>query len=275
MTMKTIETENDAVRSAVREHYGKVAARAGGCGCAPTCCSAESTGDFPAAAVVAQTLGYSAKETTEVPDGANLGLGCGNPLAIASLLPGQTVLDLGSGAGFDAFLAARAVGEEGRVIGVDMTPEMLSKARANAARGHYRNVEFRLGEIENPPVADHAVDVIISNCVINLSPDKAAVFREAFRVLKPGGRIAVSDIVALQSIPETMRHDLSAYSGCVSGAATVQELRVMLEAAGFRAVQITPKPESRAFIQEWFPGRGFEDYIASATIQAVKPVAAR
>ncbi|HWN93538.1 MAG TPA: arsenite methyltransferase [Methylomirabilota bacterium] len=273
--MKTIETENDAVRSAVREHYGKVATRAGGCGCVPTCCSTESTGDFPAAAIVAKSLGYSANDTTTVPDGVNLGLGCGNPLAIASLLPGQTVLDLGSGAGFDAFLAARAVGGEGRVIGVDMTPEMISKARTNAARGKYSNVEFRLGEIENPPVADNTVDVIISNCVINLSPDKSAVFREAFRVLKPGGRIAVSDIVALQPIPETMRHDLAAYSGCVSGAVTVQELRSMLEAAGFRAIEITPKPESRAFIQDWFPGRGFEDYIACATIQAVKSVATR
>src|SRR5688572_31616073 len=149
MTMKTIETENDAVRSAVREHYGKVAARAGGCGCAPTCCSAESTGDFPAAAVVAQTLGYSAKETTEVPDGANLGLGCGNPLAIASLLPGQTVLDLGSGAGFDCFLASKSVGPSGKIIGVDMTPEMIAKARRNAANGDYKNVEFRIGEIEH------------------------------------------------------------------------------------------------------------------------------
>jgi arsenite methyltransferase len=273
--MKTIETENDAVRSAVREHYGKVAARAGGCGCAPTCCSTDSAGDFPAATIVAQALGYSANDTTAVPDGANLGLGCGNPIAIASLLPGQTVLDLGSGAGFDVFLAARVVGEDGRVIGVDMTPEMISRARANAARGNYRNVEFRLGEIENPPVAESTVDVIISNCVINLSPDKAAVFRAAFRVLKPGGRIAVSDIVALHPIPETMRHDLPAYSGCVSGAATVQELDAMLDAAGFRAIRITPKPESREFIQEWFPGRGFEDYIAAATVQAIKSVTAR
>lgn len=275
MTMKTVEIQNDAVRSAVREHYGKVAARAGDCGCAPTCCSTESTEDSPAPGAVARALGYSAKDTAAVPDGANLGLGCGNPLAIASLRPGQTVLDLGSGAGFDAFLAARGVGEEGRVIGVDMTPEMISKARANAARGNYRNVQFRLGEIENPPVADQTVDVIISNCVINLSPDKAAVFREAFRVLKPGGRFAVSDIVALRPIPEAMRHDLAAYSGCVSGAATVQELHVLLEAAGFRAICITPKPESREFIQEWFPGHGFEDCIASATIQAIKPGAAR
>jgi arsenite methyltransferase len=269
--MKTIEIENDAVRSAVREHYGKVA-RAEGCGCAPTCCSTESTGS-PAAAAAAHALGYSANDTTAVPDGANLGLGCGNPLVIASLLPNEIVLDLGSGAGFDAFLAARAVGQGGRVIGVDMTPGMISKARANAAHGNYRHVEFRLGEIENLPVADHTVDVIISNCVINLSPDKPAVFREAFRVLKPGGRIAVSDIVALQPIPETMRRDLVAYSACVSGAATVQELHATLDAAGFRAIRITPEPESRDFIQGCFPGGGFEDYIASAVIQALKPVA--
>ena len=271
--MKIIDTENDAVRSAVREHYGKVAARAEGCGCAPTCCSTESTAESPVPAAVAKALGYSADDTEAAPAAANLGLGCGNPIAIASLRLGETVLDLGSGAGFDAFLAARAVGQGGRVIGVDMTPAMISKARANAARGGYRNVEFRLGEIESVPVSDRTVDVIISNCVINLSPDKAAVFREAFRVLKPGGRIAISDIVALRPVPESMHHDLAAYTGCVSGAVTVHQLQAMLDAAGLRSIRITPKPESLQFIQEWFPGRGFEDYIASATIEAVKPVA--
>ena len=266
--------DKDDVRLAVREHYGKVAERAQSC-CGPTCCSTgpEIAGDSPDAATVAQDLGYSLGDTKAVPKGANLGLGCGNPLAIASLRAGETVLDLGSGAGFDALLASRAVGPEGKIIGVDMTAEMMGKARANAARGDYHNVEFRLGEIEHLPVGDQTVDAIISNCVINLSPDKGAVFREAFRVLKSGGRLAVSDIVALQPIPASMHQDLLAYTGCVSGAATVRELQELLASAGFRAVRITPRPESRLFIREWFPGRGFEDYIASATVQAVKPVA--
>ena len=270
--MKTIEMDKNDVRSAVREHYGKVAERAQSC-CGPTCCSTgpETAGNSADTATVAQALGYSLGDTTAVPEGANLGLGCGNPLAIASLCAGETVLDLGSGAGFDALLASRAVGPEGRIIGVDMTAEMIGKARTNAARGDYHNVEFRLGEIEHLPVADHTVDAIISNCVINLSPDKGAVFREAFRVLKPSGRIAVSDIVALQPIPESMRQDLAAYSGCVSGAATVRDLQELLASAGFRAVRIRPRPESRSFIREWFPDRGIEDCIVSATVEAVKP----
>lgn len=270
--MSTNTIENDTVRTSVREHYGKVAASGRGCGCAPTCCSPESGGDSKDANTVARALGYSAEQTQAVPERANLGLGCGNPLAIASLKNGQTVLDLGSGAGFDAFLSAKAVGALGRVIGVDMTPEMISKARANAQRGNYHNVEFRLGEIERLPVANDIVDVIISNCVINLSPDKAAVFAEASRVLKPGGRVAISDIIALKPIPAGLRQDLSAYAGCVSGAATVSEIRSLLLAAGFDQARVTPKPESAAFIREWFPGQGFEDYIASAVIEAVKPI---
>jgi SAM-dependent methyltransferase len=271
--MKTIAMDKNAVRSAVRDHYGKVAERAQGC-CGPTCCGTgpEIARDLADAATIAQGLGYSFGDTAAVPAGANLGLGCGNPLSIASLRAGETVVDLGSGAGFDALLASHAVGPDGKVIGVDMTAGMIGKARTNAARGNYHNVEFRLGEIESLPVADQTADAIISNCVINLSPDKAAVFRESFRVLKPGGRIAISDIVALQPIPESMREDLTAYAGCVSGAATVHDLQDLLSTAGFRAVRITPRPESRHFIREWFPGRGFEDYIASATVQAVKPV---
>jgi len=181
------------------------------------------------------------------------------------------VLDLGSGAGFDCFLAARAVGETGRVIGVDMTHEMLRKARQNAVQGGYMHVEFRLGEIEHLPVADASVDVVISNCVINLSPEKAQVFRDAFRVLKPGGRLAVSDVVATAPLPETIRQDLAALSSCVAGAALLEEVEQMLRAAGFTAIRMQPKDASKTFIREWVPGTAIEDYLVSATIEAVKP----
>jgi ubiquinone/menaquinone biosynthesis C-methylase UbiE len=206
-----------------------------------------------------------------VPDGANMGLGCGNPQAIAALKPGETVLDLGSGGGFDCFLAARQIGDHGRVIGVDMTPAMISKARANADQGGYHNVEFRLGEIENLPLADQSVDVIISNCVINLSPDKERVFRETFRVLRPGGRLAISDVVATTSLPETVRHDVTLYTGCMAGASLIDEIESMLASAGFMDIRLKPKDESRSFIRDWAPGSQIEDYVVSATIEAVKP----
>lgn len=270
MTMKILEPNEtltqDRVRQNVREHYGRIAGESG-CGCSPTCC-APGAGN---ADELARRLGYDAAQTAAVPEGANLGLGCGNPHAIAALQPGQTVLDLGSGAGFDAFLAARAVGAEGKVIGVDMTPEMLSKARANAAKSGPANVEFRLGEIENLPVADTSVDVILSNCVINLSPDKARVFAESFRVLKPGGRLAISDVVALQPVPQALRDDARLHAACASGAALVNEVEAMLREAGFSDIRVTPKPESRAMIQQWFPEKGLEDMFASANIEAVKP----
>jgi len=271
--MNTKELEMDAVKNFVQQHYGKVATRGGGCGCAPTCCSTTEA-SRPAARPAdeaSQALGYSENETGAVPEGANLGLGCGNPLAIASLRPGQTVLDLGSGAGFDAFLAAKAVGPTGLVIGVDMTPEMVSKARQNRNKGDYNNVEFRLGEIENLPVADGSVDVIISNCVINLSPEKGRVFREAFRVLKSGGRLAISDILATAPMPENVRKDLELYAGCAAGASSVEDVTKQLQAAGFIDVRVQPKPQSRDFIREWFPDRGIEDCIVSATVEAVKP----
>ncbi|MDX2111113.1 MAG: arsenite methyltransferase [Verrucomicrobiota bacterium] len=219
----------------------------------------------------ARLLGYSKDETNAVPEGANLGLGCGNPVAIASLRAGETVLDLGSGAGFDCFLAARAVGITGRVIGVDMTIEMLSKARANARNAGYTNTEFRLGEIEALPVADASVDVIISNCVINLCPDKRPVYREAFRVLKTGGRLAVSDVVAHEVLDNKVRQDLALHCGCLAGASPIDELRTILLEAGFTEISIRPKSNSDEVISSWETKRGFESKIFAAEVMAVKP----
>jgi ubiquinone/menaquinone biosynthesis C-methylase UbiE len=192
-------------------------------------------------------------------------------LAIASLREGQVVLDLGSGAGFDCFLAARAVGARGRVIGVDMTHEMLNKARENAQKNGFTNVEFRLGEIEALPVADNNVDVIISNCVINLSPEKQRVFNEAFRVLKSGGRLAVADMVATAPLPDDIKADWSAYTGCMAGASQISDLEQMLRNSRFQEIKIAPKDSSKTFIREWLPGKRIEDYLVSATIEAVKP----
>jgi len=200
-----------------------------------------------------------------------MGLGCGNPQAIASLKPGETVLDLGSGGGFDCFLAARVVGDKGHVIGMDMTPEMVIKSRQNTEKTGLGNVEFRLGEMENLPVADGIIDVIISNCVINLSPEKEKVFKEAFRVLKPGGRLAISDVVKTGKMPEAVKKDMAMYTGCIAGASSILELESMLQRAGFQNIQIKPKDESRNFIREWMPGSKVENYVVSATIEAVKP----
>ncbi len=257
------EREHDAVRTAVRDTYAKAAE-----GCAvPGCC-----GPNPGASL---QLGYTPDEVAGAPEGANLGLGCGNPQAIAALRPGETVLDLGSGAGFDCFLAAKQVGKTGRILGVDMTPAMITKARSNAARVHAENVEFRLGEIEHLPVADSSVDVVLSNCVINLSPDKAAVFREAFRVLGAGGRLAISDVVAVAPIPPDIRSRVEAFTGCVAGAAPVDDLARMLRDAGFIDVRIAPHADVSACIADWMPGTGAEKYVASATIEARKPGAER
>jgi ubiquinone/menaquinone biosynthesis C-methylase UbiE len=214
-------------------------------------------------------MGYTEEDLKAVPEGADLGLGCGNPQAIAALQTGDTVLDLGSGAGFDCFLAAKRVGRSGRVIGVDMTPDMVAKARANARKIEAANVEFRLGEIEHLPVSDASVDAILSNCVINLSPDKGAVFREAFRVLKPGGRLAISDVVATADMPAELANSVEALTGCVSGAAKVDALRALLVEAGFENVRIQIRPESRSIIGQCMPGA--EDYVASATIEGKKP----
>jgi len=217
-------------------------------------------------------MGYSAGELAAVPEGADMGLGCGNPQAIAGLCSGETVLDLGSGGGFDCFLAAKRVGRTGKVIGVDMTPEMVSKARGNARKVEATNVDFRLGEIEHLPVADDSIDVILSNCVINLSPDKAAVFRDAFRVLKAGGRLAISDVVALKDMPPALARSVEAMTGCVAGSAKVTDLEKMLGEAGFEDVRIVPRPESGAIIAQCMPGA--ESYVASATIEGRKPAGA-
>jgi len=257
----------EEVRNTVREHYGKVAETNGAVGCAPGCCGAKPT--------ASATLGYSSDDLASVPDGANLGLGCGNPQAIAGLRVGETVLDLGSGGGFDCFLAARQVGPTGRVIGVDMTPQMVTKARASARQAGMVNVDFRLGEIEHLPVLDASVDVVLSNCVINLSPSKAEVIREAFRVLRPGGRLAIADVVATSPLPERFLGIEAALTGCAGGAAQVGDLERMLTEAGFAEIAVRPQPESRAFIKDWMPGSGVEEYIASATIEAIKPAAAR
>jgi arsenite methyltransferase len=257
----------DQIRATVREAYGAVASQQqqGGCctgGGGTSCCGPTGT--------ASTRLGYSETDLASVPDGADLGLGCGNPQAIAGLQPGERVLDLGSGGGFDAFLAARQVGPTGRVIGVDMTPEMIALARANAAKVGVDYVDFRLGDIEHLPVDDASVDVIMSNCVINLAPDKPAVFREAFRVLAPGGRLAISDMVAVGDLPAAIANDPAAYTGGIAGAAPVAELERMIADAGFQQVRVTVQAQSRAFVEEWSPGSGAEQVVASALIEAVK-----
>ena len=272
----------DETRKIVRDGYARIARQGGsGCGCGSSCC-----GSTDVAADISRGIGYSDEDLAAVPQGANLGLGCGNPVAIASLREGETVLDLGSGAGFDCFLAANEVGDSGRVIGIDMTPDMLERARENARRGGYANVEFRLGEIENLPAADSSVDVVISNCVINLSPDKARVFAEAFRVLKPGGRLMVSDIVLLQELPDAIRASAAAYVGCISGAMMKDDYLAAITGAGFRDVEIASEaqfpldlapndPTVAAICKDSLIGpedlAGAASSVLSIRVQAVKP----
>jgi SAM-dependent methyltransferase len=252
----------DEQRRAVRRRYARIASDSS------SCCDGSDTSS---GADLTRQLGYSESDAAAVADGANLGLGCGNPNAIASLQPGETVLDLGSGAGFDCFLAAREVGDAGRVIGVDMTPEMIEKARGNVTKNDVSNVEFRLGEIEHLPVADGTVDVVISNCVVNLSPDKQQVFHEVYRALRAGGRLAISDVVLTAPLPDDVHGDPESVASCVAGASPIPEVEHMLSNAGFDAIRVESDEGSEKFISEWDAERDVSEYVVSATIEAVKP----
>ena len=251
-------------RAAVRERYGRIASESS------SCCG-DAASDCGDPAELSRELGYTDDDLAAVDAGANLGLGCGNPPAIASLEEGETVLDLGAGGGFDCFLAAREVGTAGRVVGVDMTPEMVTKARANLETNDAANVEFRLGEIEHLPVADESVDVIISNCVVNLSPDKPGVFREAYRVLRPGGRLAISDVVVTTELPDDLRADPTSVAACVGGASSIPALEAMLADAGFTDVSVEPKADSETFVREWDDERDLSDFVVAAVIEGEKP----
>ncbi|MHA2226958.1 MAG: arsenite methyltransferase [Candidatus Hodarchaeales archaeon] len=263
----------------VRDRYGKIAQSSSyGCDCSSqstatgsSCCGSQdsSTTDLKAVDAMSNAIGYDIEDLTDLPEGANLGLGCGNPTALASLEKGEVVLDLGSGAGIDSFIASRKVGETGKVIGVDMTPNMVQKARENAFEGQFENVEFRLGEIEHLPVADNSVDVIISNCVINLVPDKSKVFAEAFRVLKPGGRIMISDIVLLKKLPDHLAKSVEAYTGCVSGAVSKEKYLNIIKNAGFSKVDIVKEVKYPVELVD-IDASEYEDAIASIGVQAVK-----
>lgn len=270
------------IKDVVKENYAKIARKESSC-----CVSLRpSCGGDDAASVISRNMGYSEKELKGVPEGANLGLGCGNPVALAALKEGDVVVDLGSGAGFDCFLAADRVGMKGRVIGVDMTPEMVEKARENAKKGNYHNVEFRLGEIERIPVDSAFVDVVISNCVINLSPDKDSVFKEAFRVLKPGGRLMVSDIVLLRQLPDVIRNSIEAYVGCLAGAINKEEYIQTIKDAGFENIKIIGEnhfpveflahdPTAKAIIEKleisFSELQEIGGSVASIKVSAVKP----
>ena len=274
--------KNEEVRSAVRDAYGKIAEQGGSCcGKKSSCCGSSAPEEL------AKEVGYSVEELSALPEGANMGLSCGNPTAVASLQEGEVVLDLGSGGGFDVFIAARKVGKTGRVIGVDMTAEMVSKARKNASTFKKQtgldNVEFRLGEIEHLPVADASVDVVISNCVINLSPDKPQVWREVARVLKPGGRVAVSDLALLKPLPRKLEQSIAALVGCIAGAALVEETESMMRAAGLADVKLLSKPQVidsmaqwsdpvyRSIIEKLPRGQSISEYVTSLYAVARKP----
>lgn len=261
--------DKEEIREQIRIKYKEIALNGsnGDCCSGGSCGCNETTKDILGTSL---KLGYSEKDLSNVPSEANMGLGCGNPIAIAALKTGEVVLDLGSGGGIDCFLSREYVGETGFVIGVDMTPEMIKRARKNAEKRGYTNVEFRLGEIEHLPVADESVDVIISNCVVNLSLDKMQVFKEAYRVLKPGGRLSISDIVATAKLPQKIQQDLELLAGCISGAEYVDEIKYMLHNAGFKDIRMTPKDNSKDILNTWVPDKNIEDFVASFIIEAVK-----
>ena len=257
-------------REYIRKRYAAIATHPSqeeGCCSNDNCSCGASSLDHLTSSL---TLGYKASEVDSVPLHANMGLGCGNPLALAMLQEGDVVLDLGSGGGFDCFLARKQVGETGKVIGVDMTPEMIQLSRDNALKAGYENVEFRLGEIENLPVEDNSIDVIISNCVVNLSLDKKQVFTEAYRVLKQGGRLILSDIVATAELPKEIQNDLSMLAGCVAGAEHYKTLERWLEETHFTAIRLGPKDTSKQILNSWAPGSNLEEYVASFIIEAKK-----
>lgn len=261
-------SDKEKIRDYIRKNYANVALSGSENGCCGSGCScSDQSVDINE---ISAKIGYEENDLADVPQGANMGLGCGNPIAIAALKNGETVLDLGSGGGLDCFLARAKVGEEGHVIGVDMTPEMVKLARKNAEESGYSNMEFRLGEIEHLPVANGSVDVIISNCVINLSLDKQRVFMEAFRVLRPGGRLSISDVVATAKLPKDIEQDLSMIAGCIGGAEYVEDLREMLEKAGFVDIKMTPKDNSKEIVTSWIPDKNIEDFVASFIIEGVK-----
>jgi len=289
MTQQNNPSSNASIKETVRAGYAAIATRqpSSCCGSGGGCCGNQRSNQVDPDRL-AQAIGYNAESLANLPEGANMGLSCGNPVAIAALLEGQTVLDLGSGGGFDVFQAGEKVKASGRVIGVDMTPEMLARARKNIEpylrRTGFANVEFRLGEIENLPVSDASVDVVLSNCVINLSPDKPQVWREIFRVLKPGGKIAVSDLALLKPLPDNIREMAAALVGCVAGAALVEETRAMLEKTGFTSIVLTPKSDYVRNMQDWSDplyreiaetlpkGEEIADYVVSLSIEARKQI---
>ena len=259
-----MKRKSEEIKKIVKDGYAKAVTQKTSCCSTNSCC-----GGIDQAKEVSKSVGYSDSEINAVPEGANLGFGCGNPVALASLKEGDVVLDLGSGAGFDAFLAAKRVGKSGRVIGVDMTPEMLAKAKENAKKGKYTNVEFRLGEIEKLPVEDNSIDVIISNCVINLSPDKESVFKEANRVLKSGGRLMVSDLVLAKELPKELKDSIEAYVGCLAGAIKKDEYLNLISLAGFQDIQVIG--ESSYPVDAMFDNfESAQDAIVSVKVSAKK-----
>lgn len=260
--------DKEEIRKLIRKNYTQVALKGSEGGCCSGGCSCGNTPvDINTSSI---SIGYTQDDLSNVPSESNMGLGCGNPIAIAALKKGETVLDLGSGGGFDCFLARGQVGETGYVIGVDMTPDMVKLARDNADKSGYTNVEFRLGEIEHLPIADASVDVIISNCVINLSLEKEQVFKEAYRVLKPNGRLSISDVVATAELPEQIRRDLTMMTGCIAGAEYVDNIRIMMQNAGFRSILLSPKDNGREIVKSWVSDKNIEDFVASYIIEALK-----